>query len=245
MNNLNPKKDESSDSKVRFRCPSCSKLYISNPAAIFVEKPEYKCTSCSASFYISLNEALNASEVVGYEIVVPQFKDEQMTNLEKTPEPNLKIDEINWSIVDTALDFKEDQPKSVIEQKWNVVLQDFSNTDKHNDFIQFAKKNDEVEYTKSVYGEILKANPYDEVARSYFNQIEISEETNLLLAKEEDKQYLSLSLWSSIVVGLGLLFILLGLFVVPEYHKLIGLGIGLVVFTFALKSLFQKNPAPY
>lgn len=257
MNNLNPKRDEDSEAKIRFRCPCCSKLYVSSADSIYVEKPEFKCTSCDTNFYISLTHALNATEVVGYEVSArePEVEEvrEPLSKVEDSVEEavakktqEFKASDIDWAIVEESLDFKEQpEEKEELEEAWSSVLAHYNKSESHKDFIDLSKRSEKVDFAKSKYEELLKANPFDEVARTALNKMEIEEQTELILAQKDDKAYMTTRFWSSVIVGLGLTLIVLGLFIVPQYQKVAGLGFGLVVFTFALKSLFQKSPAPY
>ena len=249
MNNLSPKSTENSEAKIRFRCPCCSKLFVSNPNAIFVEKPQYKCTSCRSDFYIVLQEALNSSEVVGYDFVTEAkpVQEAKMSDLQKTPKARVNPEDVDWSIVENDIDFKGPDAdfKDPLDQSWDLVVKSYKQKSVHKDFINLAKLHDRVDFAKEKYGEILKANPFDEVARSCFNLIQIEEDTEILLGKEASNSRVKTDLWSFVIVALGLILIVLGLFVIPEYQRLSGLGLGLVVFTFALKSLFQKSQAPY
>jgi hypothetical protein len=248
MNNLSQKQTENSEAKIRFRCPSCSKLFSSNPNAIFVEKPQYKCTSCKTDFYIVLKDALNSSEVVGYDFVAEAkpLPQPEMSDLIKSPEPKVKLEDVDWSIIEDDVDFKSTELlEDPLESSWSLIVKSYQDKKLHQNFIKLAQTHDRIDFAKKKYGEILKANPFDEVARSCFNLIEIKEQTEIMLSKELDKTHVKTSMWSAIVLTLGVLLIFLGLFVFPEFQRLSGLGLGLVVFTFALKSLFQKSQAPY
>lgn len=248
MNNLSQKATENSEAKIRFRCPSCSKLFSSNPNAIFVEKPHYKCTSCKSDFYIILQEALNSSEVVGYNLISNDQSAEEakMADLQDSPKAQVSFEDVDWSIVSDDIDFKSNEElEDPLDSAWNLALKSYYNKSVHKDFIRLAKTHDRVDFAKEKYGKILKSNPFDEVARSCFNLIEIEEQTEILLGQELDKAHVKTGLWSAVVVTLGVVLIFLGLFVIPDYQRLVGLGLGLVVFTFALKSLFQKSQAPY
>ena len=249
MNNLSQSKTENSDAKIRFRCPTCSKLYSSNAKAIFVEKPQFKCTSCDSDFYIVLNEALNNSEVVGYKFIPEMTKsvEPEAPVEESSPKVKVNIEDVDWSLVEDDVDFKKvEAPKlKSLDVRWSMVMDSYNDKGVHKDFINASKAEDNVEFAKSKYSDILKNNPFDEVARSCFNLIEIEEQTKILLEQESEKGEMKRSFWSAIIVATGVLFIVLGLFVIPEHQRLAGLGLGLVVFTFALKSLFQKSQSPY
>ena len=324
MNNLSPKSTESSEVKIRFRCPSCSKLFSSNPNAIFVEKPHYKCTSCRSNFYVVLQEALNNSEVVGYDFIAevkaaavagatttevkaaavagatttevkaaavagvttteakaaavagvtttevtpnpvpfPTTSTSKVTGTDLVESPKAKINPkgVDWSIEEGNINFKGSESlvaskaprvpkvseslKDPLEESWRLVTQSYDKKNVHRDFLNLAKLHNRVDFSKEKYDQILRINPFDEVARSCFNLIDIEEQTEVLLGKELNKTHIERSLWGIVAVTVGVIFILLGLFVVPEYQKLVGLGLGLVIFTFALKSLFQKSQTPY
>jgi len=258
MNNLSKKPTYGSEAKIRFRCPKCSKLYTSNPAEIFVDKPEFKCTSCESSFYISFNDALKNHEVIGYLLDQKQLEAEKTlsssrkdtTNAFKTSQSEMAdknfVAKVDWSVFDYDVQFVEENQKNPsLEEAWAFVQTAYTNNLAHKKFIKMARSFNNIEYAKQMYSQILKSNPFDEIARSKFNLINIEEETERMLIKENDKTQLKWSMWSFFTIGFGLLFIFLGLVVFPEFKKLAGLGLGLVVFTFALKSLLLDDRLDY
>ncbi len=258
MNNLSKKPSHGSEAKIRFRCPNCSKLYTSNPAEIFVDKPEFRCTSCESNFYISFNDALKNHEVIGYLLDQKQLESEKIlsTSRKNTSKKFVSMQsemsdknfvaKVDWSVFDYNVQFVEENKKNIsLEEAWAFVQTAYNNNLAHKKFIKMAKKFNNIEFAKQMYSQILKSNPFDEIARSKFNLISIEEETERMLLKENDKTQLKWSMWSFFTIGFGLLFLFLGLVVFPEFKKIAGLGLGLVVFTFALKSLLQDDRQDY
>ena len=67
------------------------------------------------------------------------------------------------------------------------MRQSYGKKSVHRDFLNLAKLYNRVDFSKEKYGQILRANPFDEVARSCFNLINIEEQTEILLEKESNK----------------------------------------------------------
>lgn len=248
MNNLNQSLN-TSQLKIRFRCPSCSKLFVSNPKNIYVEKPEFKCTSCKQDFSISLMEALKTDCLVGNKIkkkpendevselnvvVKPKADGKKSWELNSKPKKNFSFEDYN---------FKESKTQK--EVLWQEVLNDYKNLNHHKSFIKHCEVEEETDFAKGKYSKILEANPFDEVASKCFNMICINEDTQAILSKEQRLSGIKVPFFMIASVFLGALLVLLGFLLRPQYQNLMGLGFGLIIFTLAIKALFQSKDQKY
>jgi len=248
MNNLNQSLN-TSNLKIRFRCPSCSKLFVSNPHSIYVEKPEFKCSSCKQDFSISLLEALRSDCVVGEKIKQkPDFEEVSELQVKIKPKSDGKK---SWELNTKApkkftfedFDFKE--PKSEKEILWQKVLDNYKDTECHKIFVKHCEKTEETDFAKDKYSKILKANPFDPVASKCFNMICIAEDTQAILNKDQRLSNLKLPVFLIASVFIGILLIFLGVILKPNYQNLTSLGFGIIIFSVAVKALFQSKTQKY
>ena len=249
MNNLNQSLN-APHLKIRFRCPSCSKLFVSNPKNIYVEKPEFKCTSCEQDFSISLMEALKSDYVIGKKIKKKPEAPEEVSELQVVVKPknngkkswelNTKPSQ-NFSFED--FDFQETKSKK--EVLWQEVLKDYKNTENHKIFVKHCEASGEADFAKYKYSKILQANPFDEVASKCFNMICINEDTQAILNKEKRVSQFKIPFFMLTAVLLGISLVVLGLILKPQYQNLTGLGFGIIIFTLAIKALFQSKAQKY
>lgn len=249
MNNLNQGLN-SSQLKIRFRCPSCSKLFVSNPKNIYVEQPEFKCTSCQQDFSISLMEALKSDYVIGQKIKKKPVDSEEVSELQVVLKP--KADGGKAWVLNKGPsqsfsfeDYEFQESKSKKEVLWQEVLSDYKNTESHKLFVKHCEISGETDFAKDKYSKILQANPFDEVASKCFNKICINEDTHAILNKEKKASQIKVPFFMLTAVLLGVSLVILGLILKPQYQNLTGLGFGVIIFTLAIKALFQSKAQKY
>lgn len=237
---------------INFRCPSCSKLYTSDPSRIYVEEPEYTCSSCDMEFSISLLQALENSEVVGNPILHVYEEDTAPAQVELPKKTNSTAKTVE--LLQQEFDFDkleegsvsfselvEDDLNGPFEEKWAAVLDDYESRQAHNKFINYCKTEKNLDYAIERYAKIVEINPSDRLASSFLKKIEFTVDTRMKLNSIKDSGLFSRSFYITLgVVLCGLLMIAIGSLWFQN-KNIAGLGIGLVFFTFAAKAFFQPR----
>ncbi len=251
MNNVDfHTKNENHDlSRIHFRCPSCSKLYSSDPAKIYVENPEYTCSSCKSDFSISLLHALENVEIVGNLIKKPQAETVELPQVKKAKPIEEEIQDIQQEFDFEALEsgdvsfnaLVEENFKNNFEEKWSEVLCDYENRDCHRAFISFCKESANLDFAIGKYAKIIEVNPHDEIAASFLKQIEFGVEAKMTLESVKNAKIFNRSFYITLgIVCFGLLMVLIGTLWFQN-KNVAGLGLGLIFFTFAAKAFFQPR----
>jgi len=238
---------------INFRCPDCSKLYSSDPENIYVENPEYSCTSCETEFTVSLIQALENSEVVGVKkqseapsetinLPIQDSLNVEVTAQELTEE---RVDELINDFQDKASEEQEDRSAirhaDKFELLWQDVLGCYADREAHAKFIRTCSDEGRLEFAHQMYGNILKNNPTDRIAHSFVTKMQVSAEVEAFVGSEKSHQMLTTSFYITLaIVSTGLVLILMGL-IFGENKNLAGLGIALIFFTFAVKAFFQPR----
>ncbi len=271
MNNADFQKNENHEfnefnneslESIKFRCPTCSKLYASDPSQIYVEEPEFTCTSCETEFSISLIQALENSEVIGRPVVTDEnviIKAPDQIELPKkafspqteTLEPaeelqrEFDFEQLEEGRVSFSELVEEDflsTEFSQVEEEWALVLKHYESRDAHNKFIEFCKENGELDFAAEQYAKLLKINPNDQIASSFLKKMEFTLDTKMQFDAIKNSSFFSKSfLITAGVVLCGVMMIALGS-ILLQNKNIAGLGIGLVFFTFAAKAFFQPRP---
>lgn len=261
------------------RCPSCSKLYEVDPDLIYVERPEFDCTNCSAEFWISLDQALDASEVVGtliepHEKVQPSFAAEEDLSLREgisEIEDHEGNQEHEQQVLLSAEDVKPDydegisSAEEIFEEKahqetveameevrlesehveislselWSSLLMDFESQDMHDEFVLACKDRDSLDFAIERYSKVLEQDPLNKIARQRLDGFRLSALSRLESETSSNALIRAVEYWPALPVTLGMSLITLGL-LDSGLRNLVGLGVALIFFTFALQALFQK-----
>lgn len=156
------------------------------------------------------------------------------------------IDEVN----DSDMEFVENtDEKSELREPtpadfWSNVLGDYKDLSLHDEFINYCKEVDDIGYAAGKYKSMLDINKHDQIAIRYLNKIRhtavMSVENEALAKKDEMERFSRLSAWSSGLIGVGALFVVMG-FTFVQLKNLVGLGIALIFFTIAMQALLSKN----
>lgn len=253
-NNLNNNSTDPFCNPIHFRCPSCSKLYTSDPFKIFVEHPEYTCSSCKTEFSISLLQALQSPEVLGVKIIkqvepktIDLPKEQIQDSLEsKRVVESLQEEQLEEKAGEAPLktsqeDLKATQIKSSLDSAWDFVLEDYEDRSAHIAFVKTCRDEGSLDTAIEKYTRLLKINPSDEIAKNFLAKIQIFEESKQLFTEEQKRRFFTKTFYITLaIVCLGLLFITYGL-IFGDNKNLAGLGIGLIFFTFAVKAFFQPR----
>ncbi len=154
------------------------------------------------------------------------------------------IDEVN----DSDMEFIDNQEKTEREptQKdmWSNVLGEYSDLSLHDEFINFCYEADDIGYAAEKYKSMLDMNQHDQVARLYLNKIKLS---TVNQARNESQTRIAntqmngnVGAFAAAAIGLGALFVVLG-FTIAPLQNLVGLGIAIIFFTFAVQALLYKS----
>ncbi|MGH1468394.1 MAG: hypothetical protein ACRBBP_05885 [Bdellovibrionales bacterium] len=253
MNNVDfHTKNENHDlSRIHFRCPSCSKLYSSDPARIYVESPEYTCSGCEADFSISLLQALENVEIVGNLITKPQAETVELPKIKKAAKAVAKkeIEDIQQEFNFEALEsgdvsfsaLVEENFKNEFEEKWAQTLEGYENRELHKEFISFCKSADNLDFAIDKYARITEVNPHDKIAASFLKKIELGVEARMTFESVRNAKIFNRSFYITLgIVCFGLLMVFIGTLWLQN-KNIAGLGLGLIFFTFAAKAFFQPR----
>lgn len=221
---------------IHFRCPHCSKRFSTSVHLIHVEKPEFTCSSCQTDFFISFFQALDNGEVIGVEL--------PKTEVSLEESPSLDAKEILTSV-------KEDLEKDMgpieepalahpLDLSWQKVLEDYESFSSHQEFIQDCEEQQNLDYALERYSLITDVNPQDQEAQRALKWIE----WRCAQAAEVEEQrggFLRQNyFYSSLCVLLGMAIMALGHWVLVD-KNIIGLGMGLIFFTFAVRAFLQPR----
>ena len=249
--NLNNNSTDLFCSPIRFRCPTCSKLYSSDPSKIFVEHPEYTCSSCSTEFSISLLQALQMPEVLGIKtlkslspktISLPSENQEKSEHVVESLQKEQLLERAGAAPLKTSFqDVQESKALQKIELLWSSVLEKYEDRELHVTFIKTCRDEGRLEAAIEKYTNIAKANPNDELTQSFLSKIQVFQESKQLFTAEQKRKFFTKTFYTTLgIVCFGILLIFAGLFWGGD-KNLAGLGIGLIFFTFAVKAFFQPR----
>jgi hypothetical protein len=161
--------------EIKFRCPTCQKLYCSDAssfAANPIEASEFECFSCTDSFFLFQVKTENGL-----------FRTEKTNHVEfsKCPKcsylkPQKKDECSSCGILESK--FKEIQklenPRLFeIDQAWSKVLTDLTNDQFHQNFLNLAQSHMALNFASQKYLDLKKNMGADPLIERYLQQIEL------------------------------------------------------------------------
>lgn len=249
QNSFEQKENEDSTliESIHFRCPKCSKLFSTKTDQVHVEFPEFTCSQCHCDFKISFFHALEHREVVGVKINSQKPPESFNLKEKQTEDSKAEVNTVEGLELDKLIKRTKD-PKNAIETRvlrpeeksWQRLLENYENMSLHQKFIKTLRKRRLLDFAIERYAKILEVNPHDETAKYFLNKINI-----ILQTEQQNKLIQRQSRVFSLMVAFS--FVLLGLAVIALGHwvfqnkNLIGLGIGIVFFTFAVRAVTQPR----
>lgn len=161
--------------EIRFRCPSCQKLYCSDETA-FSTNPdipsEFECASCSESFFLYQTKT---------ETNLYRTEKTTETELVKCPKcnslkPKNQNECSNCGIFESK--YKEIQklesPRLFqIDQAWSKVLTDLTNDSNHQNFLNLAQSHMALNFASQKYLDLQKTMGHDPIIEKYLKQVEL------------------------------------------------------------------------
>ncbi|MDC0980203.1 hypothetical protein OAQ84_00560 [Bdellovibrionales bacterium] len=139
-------------------------------------------------------------------------------------------------------------PSKRLREIWELVLENFEDEERHQNFIRAVQESDQLPYALSKYGAILKAYPEDEISCRMRTQLEaLAVQRAMGDAEAERSQHDRPALLnrkrrsvglSFIIVVASIVTIALGYFV-PTLRNLMGIGVSTLFITLALRYHFK------
>ncbi len=236
--------------EIRFRCPSCQKLYCSDSSAFsskIIEPSEFECVSCIGLFFLYPSKTENGL-----------YRTEKTNHVEftKCPKCNYlkphKQDECpNCLVLESK--FKEIQklesPRLFeIDQAWAAVMTELTNDQLHQNFLNLAQSHMALNFASKKYLDLKLEMGTDPLIEKYLKQIELrlqaliqarfeSEKVEPILSTHTSFMDRLLSLTSKdifMVIALLGTFILIGNRIRPTFPNLNGLIVAATVLSYGL-----------
>lgn len=151
---------------VKVHCPQCYKLYSVNPTQSQKGPLEFRCPNCSTIFALSVREQLSSEKpLVGERLVKPSqlVKSGELVKPSELVQSDLK-----------SLEKKEPRPRfqsRELSRLWALIREDYENRDRHDRFLEAAKRENRLDECAARYRTILEALPQDEIARQMLDRI--------------------------------------------------------------------------
>lgn len=176
--------------EIRFRCPSCQKLYCSDTSAISangVTPSEFECATCSTAFFLYPTKTETGLYRTDKTIQIsfstcPKCK--FLKPLSKDECPNCGILESKFNEIQ-----KTESPRLFqIDQAWAKVLTDLTNDQLHQTFLNLAQKNLALNLAAQKYQDLQKMMGQDPLIDKYLKQIELRLSAMIQARFQSEKQ---------------------------------------------------------
>lgn len=176
----------STPESLRVRCPHCRKLYLVQYSDIQESKPRFECVECHDRFWISLPEMDFSEEVDGLPIHVKEAPQNSRVKSDATEEcprchkltPRFAPECVHCGVMVSksrkVLTFRENLPQHSpqLELLWHKVIAAYDDPNVHDDFIEAAQIEKSLPYAASLYAQMKKLMPVDEITLARLTQIE-------------------------------------------------------------------------
>lgn len=247
LNDLNQSQGSRSNQilhDIRFRCPSCEKLYRTQSDVFHgamgekLPQPEFDCQNCQKTF--SLTGQTNSFGL--YETVsldpnfasCPKCTHLMPTGAKECPSCGIFVDKYEQKIA------KEESPTLFeINQLWQAVVENFNNDQNHQNFLNFCQKKMALNFAFQKYDELRKSLGYDDLCEKYLKQIEIRLERQFMAKVREDvtapkKTRSFFGQWIFAIIGFIGLALLIFNKIRPTFPNLTGLVVSITLLSFML-----------
>lgn len=161
--------------EIRFRCPSCQKLYCSDQSAFTentLEASEFDCVQCQKAFFLyptKTETGLYRTELTSFVEFSKCPKCDYLKPYKQDECPQCHILESKYNEIK-----KLENPRLYeLERKWNLVAQSLLNDQLHQDFLDLAQSQFALNFASQKYTELQKLMGQDELIEKYLKQIEI------------------------------------------------------------------------
>jgi len=163
--------------EIRFRCPSCQKLYFTDEP---VSQPtEFECSSCQHNFFLypaqnesGLFKTGNSEKAEETHAAVQMQacpKCNQLKNRDQDECPHCGILQSKF----LELQKMENPRLFQLEKAWTKVLKDITQDQTHQNFLNMAQENMALNFASKKYSDLEKIMGPDPLIEKYLRQIEL------------------------------------------------------------------------
>ncbi len=247
--------------EIRFRCPSCQKLYYTDERT--TEPTEFECSDCQHSFYLyptqnetglfkteALEKTMNQASSSSM-ILCPKCNQLKKKELDECPHCGVLQSKF------LELQKMENPRLYELEKMWSQVLSDITIDENHQKFLNSAQENMALNFASQKYSHLEKIMGPDPLIEKYMKQIELRLEgmVQSRFQKERDDadvdskaQKTSLQFLSELtskdvfmlifLVGAGLLIFNK---IRPTFPNLTGIIVAMTILSFGLWLISSNN----
>ncbi|MBX3035206.1 MAG: hypothetical protein KF865_14905 [Bdellovibrionaceae bacterium] len=244
--------------QLQVRCPSCAKLYQVDVTAIFSTSPHFQCMSCPTRFTFDfppadpLHVVTHAVETQSPASVSPATRKcprcgaESRASAKECSSCQVIFEKLEGLPSDPSL---RAQPSLV--RRWKELLEDYTNEDKHHDFVMACQQLDALEYARHQYENIRQIQGQDEIATRQLSRLEamksvappppvrmpVRKPGDVLAKKEPAPEHVPLPQWRKALLAapfvVSLAMILWGM-MHTNHRNMVGSGIAIALLSYGL-----------
>lgn len=230
--------DMSQNHEIRFRCPSCEKLYRTQSDVFADAQPEFDCQSCSKSFLLTSN-----TDSFGlYQTKMREHTFESCPKCTHLMPENAKECPSCGIFVEKYKKIAQAESPTLFEinQLWDAVINDFNSDKNHQNFLNFCQRKMALSFAFQKYDSLRKSMSYDAHCEKYLKQIEIRLEQQFIAKSREDltpppREEKSM-VWQWIFASIGFVGLALLTYnkIRPTFPNLTGLVVSITLLAFGL-----------
>ncbi len=241
--------------EIRFRCPCCEKLYITQSDVFTASTgndlmtnadPEFECQGCQSSFILSKN-------INSFGLFEAHAKSHTFSSCPKChnlmPEQSKECPSCGVFVEKYQLMVQAESPQLFeLNQAWAKVMTHFNHDQQHQDFINQCQQKTALSFAFQKYDELRKTMNYDAACEKYLVQIELRLEQQLQaknapgeINKKSQREKFSVVQW--VFAGIGFVGLALLIFnkIKPTFPNLTGLVVSITVLSFGLWLFWSQN----
>ncbi len=241
----------SSPESLRVRCPHCRKLYLVQYTDIQEAKPRFECVECRDRFWISLSDMDFSTEVDGLPVHVKEPPPKSSLKAKNIPgmgdpcpkcfklTPRGQPECVHCGVVISKmreLEFKEPVPthSGHLELLWHKVISAYDMSNAHDDFMRACQADGNLQYAGSLYSQMLKLMPMDEITLKRLDQVKALSTIMMPEPKTEPPFWrTSTRLWQVPLMG-GVICLVVGM-TLPPFRNIAGVGAAFLFLAVALR----------
>lgn len=235
-NQLDSTYETSEQMKLKLRCPSCAKLYQVDTIDIETVSPQFQCVTCDCRFTFAyppidpnqiLCSIVDASGHIDFQAEhksCPKCAALSPADAEECYSCRVIFSKLEGMPEDPTL---RAQPSLV--RKWKNLMDDFTNEEKHEEFIRDCHQMEALNFAFSKYNDMKQALGGDELCERMLRQVQrLTEVAVQVAAKESSVVNEKVRPWTSYIIpGIYILcaiLILWGSFSLAN-RNLVGVGV--------------------
>lgn len=226
---------------LRVRCPHCRKLYLVQRADIRETKPRFECVQCHERFWLATEEINAHQEVIGLPLQVREVS--RPLKVEPCPKCRAPIavgslECSSCGVVISKWRTVRSQKSGtvvasdVLQRQWQKVMDDFSHTSTHQDFILACRRDGNLAFAAQQYGSLAQVLPGDDQIRQRLSEIEALSLSEIPVTDKKFRPTMP-KIWQIPLIA-GSAMMLLGL-VLPMFRNLMGVGAVLMFLSVTLR----------